>query len=289
MHIDTATQLCAVIGNPVGHSLSPAMHNAAFQALGLNYVYLAFHVEDVAGCLAGMRALPSFRGISVTIPHKMSVMPHLDDIDALARHVGCVNTITNEEGRLTGTITDGLGTLRAFAEANVSIRGRRVLFLGAGGAVRAVAFAMAEEGAASLITLLGRTPSKVKELAEDLRRHTHCPVEEGDLAQDLPAAMASHDIIVQGTPMGMYPEMIDRSPVRPELFQTGQVVFDMVYRPLKTRFIQEAEGAGCISILGYEMLLHQAVLQFERWTAREAPVGIMREALLKALHERDNN
>lgn len=287
LQIDTSTQLCAVIGNPVGHSLSPAMHNAAFRALGLNYVYLAFEVEDVGACLAGMRALPSFRGISVTIPHKMAVLPHLDEIDALARHVGCVNTITNARGRLHGTITDGLGTLRAFAESNVSTQGRRVLFLGAGGAARAVAFAMAEEGGASAITLLGRTPARLKELAEDLRMNTHCLIDTGGIVEDLPGAMASHDIVVQGTPMGMYPDHVGVSPVAPELFRAGQIAFDMVYRPLKTCFIQHAESAGCISILGYEMLLHQAVLQFELWTGAAAPVGVMREALLKALQERD--
>ena len=134
--IDAHTRLCAVIGNPVGHSLSPAIHNAAFEAMGLNFVYVAFSVTDVAGCLAGMRALPGFRGMSVTIPHKRAVMRHLDSISPMAERVGAVNTIINDGGRLSGDTTDGPGTLRAFAEAGITLAGKRILFLGAGGAVR---------------------------------------------------------------------------------------------------------------------------------------------------------
>lgn len=287
MIINTHTQVCAVIGNPVGHSLSPAMHNAAFEALGLNFIYVAFQVEDVAACLTGMRALPSFRGLSVTIPHKITAMAHVDQVEPLARQVGCINTVTNEGGRLIGTITDGLGTLRAFEESKVLIRDKRVLFLGAGGAVRAVAFAMATEGGAESITFLGRTAQKVEALAADLRTVTGVKVDTGDLQADLPAALAGHDILVQGTPIGMYPDTTGQSCVPIELLEPAHVVFDMVYRPLKTRLIQDAEAVGCVTILGYEMLLHQAVLQFEGWTGAPAPVGVMREALLQALQERE--
>jgi hypothetical protein len=174
--IDTETKLCAVIGNPVKHSLSPAMHNAAFQSADLNYVYLAFNVTGVQACVAGMRALPSFRGLSVTIPHKVAVMPYLDEVDALARHVGCVNTITNENGRLVGTSTDGLGTLRVFERAGVSLRGKRVLFIGSGGAVRSVAFAFAERGAPAGVTILGRTPAHVDTLVADLEASSPVPI-----------------------------------------------------------------------------------------------------------------
>jgi len=283
--IDTATRVCAVIGNPVGHSLSPAMHNAAFQAAGLNYVYVAFQVEDVGACLAGMRALPSFRGMSVTIPHKVAVMPHLDEIEPLARQVGCVNTVTNEDGRLLGSITDGTGTLRAFAEAGVSLQGKRVLFLGAGGAVRAVAFAMATVAGVGAITLLGRTPERVEKLGRDLAESTEIPVSWRDIVRDAEDAMAAHDVVINGTPMGMYPDAVERTSVPAHLFRAGQVAFDMVYRPQRTRFILEAEAAGCRTILGLEMLVNQAELQFERWTAQAAPKGVMRRALLAALEE----
>lgn len=280
MNIDTNTRLCAVIGNPIEHSLSPAMHNAAFEATGLNYVYVAFHVEDVGGCLAGMRALPSFRGLSVTIPHKMAVMDFLDEIEPMAEHVGCVNTITNEDGRLIGSTTDGPGTLRAFSDAGVSLDDKRILFVGSGGAVRAVAFAMAEWTEAERLTILGRTPARVAAIVDDLRAKTPVRVESGPL-DNLPEAMASHDIIVQGTPIGMHPNP-DETPVPKKLLRPDQVVFDMVYRPHETTLIREAGEVGCRTIVGLEMLVNQAVLQFERWTGVDAPHEVMREAVIAA-------
>lgn len=283
--IDAATQLCAVIGNPVAHSLSPRMHNAAFEAASLNYVYLAFKVEDAGSCLAGMRALPSFRGMSVTIPHKQAVMAHLDEIDPIARRVGAVNTVVNTAGRLRGLTTDGPGTLRAFEEAGVDLEGRRVLFVGTGGAVRSVAFAMSETGRLAAITLLGRTAANVASLAYDLSAATPCPVMIGSLSEDLRGAMGEHDVVIQGTPVGMYPETMDQTVIPAECLRSEQVVFDMVYRPMKTRLIREAEAAGCQVILGAEMLLHQATLQFEAWTEHPAPVDVMRKALHDALSE----
>jgi shikimate dehydrogenase len=281
--IDTSTQLCAVIGNPVAHSLSPAMHNAAFEAAGLNYVYLAFGVSDVGALLTGMRAMPSFRGLSVTIPHKLAVMEHLDEIDPLARRVGSVNTVTNEGGRLIGTTTDGLGTLRAFADAGVPLAGRRVLFLGSGGAVRSVAFAFAEQGQVAGMTILGRTPANVSALAEDLRQGTGAAVAVGDLGADVEQAMVEHDVIVQGTSVGMHGHDEGKSVVPAHCWRAEHAAFDMVYRPLKPKFILDAEAAGCRTILGLDMLVNQAVLQFEGWTTVRAPREIMRNALLKAL------
>lgn len=280
--IDTATQLCAVIGNPVEHSLSPIMHNAAFEAAGLNYVYLAFRVQDVAACLAGMRACEGFRGMSVTIPHKLAVMDHLDEIDPMAQKVGSVNTIVNENGILIGSTTDGPGVLRAFADAGVNLDGKKVLFVGAGGAVRAVAFAVAELTKAEQITILGRTPSRVTAIAHDLRAKQDASVVAGRLPEDLRDAMATHNIVIQGTPIGMYPDEGDTA-VPSAFFRSEQVVFDMVYRPYKTRFIREAEAAGCKTILGVEMLVNQAVLQFERWTGVPAPYHVMREATVARL------
>ncbi len=287
MTINAATRLCAVIGHPVAHSLSPAMHNAAFQAAGINCVYLAFDVTDVAACLQGMRAMPGFRGLSVTIPHKMAVMPHLDEIDSMARVVGCVNTVTNHAGRLIGSVTDGMGTLRAFAAAGVQLHGRRILLLGAGGAVRAVAYAMALQSAPARITLLGRSPDKVRALADYLRRDTTVPIGMGSLDEDLPGGLASHDIIVQGTPVGMHGHDEGRSPVPSELLRPQHVVFDMVYRPRLTPLLKDAEAAGCQIIPGANMLLHQAVIQFEAWTGMDAPVGAMRLALESALNPVD--
>ena len=280
--MDVNTQLCGVIGNPVKHSMSPAIHNAGHAAQDLNFAYLAFEVEDVAACLTGMRSMPNFRGLSVTIPHKLAVMDHLDEIEIMAQHVGSVNTITNENGHLIGSSTDGLGTTRAFDEAGVDLEGKRVLFLGAGGAVRAVAFAVADRKPAN-ITILGRTPSKVEPLAQDLGDKTDIPITLGHLIDNVDMAVFEHDIIIQGTPMGMYPEYIGQSCVPADLIREDQVVFDMVYRPLKTQFILDAEAAGSKVILGTEMLLQQAAAQYERWTKVDPPIDVMRKVLLDGL------
>ncbi|HYS43061.1 MAG TPA: shikimate dehydrogenase, partial [Geobacteraceae bacterium] len=138
--ITTATRLCAVIGNPVGHSLSPAIHNAAFDELGLDFIYLAFQVEDLKSALAGMRARSNFRGMSVTIPHKIEAMNHVDEIAEVDRSIGSINTIINDNGRLIGLGTDGPGALKALVDAGVALDGKHVLMLGAGGAARAIAF-----------------------------------------------------------------------------------------------------------------------------------------------------
>ncbi|MGI6137957.1 MAG: shikimate dehydrogenase [Candidatus Hydrogenedentales bacterium] len=281
--IDTSTQLCAVIGNPVGHSLSPAIHNAAFQAKGLNYVYLAFAVDALAECMAGMRALPGFRGMSVTIPHKIAIMKYMDEITPLAQKVGCVNTVIHEKGRLVGTITDGLGTLRAFERAGVSLDGKSILFAGTGGAARAVAFALAETCTPKKLIILGRTPSRIEKLANDLRALNRVTIEEGNFENMAAQRAAEAEIIIHATPAGMYGHSEGDSIIPRSWLHSGQVVFDMVYRPKETQLLQDAQEAGCQIILGLEMLLYQAALQFELWTACEAPETVMRQALLHAL------
>jgi len=273
--LDTKTQLCAVIGDPVSHSLSPAIHNAAFAAADLNYAYLAFHVTDLPACLTGMRALPSFRGLSVTISHKESIIPLLDEVDPLAAAVGSVNTVTNDGGRLIGSTTDGLGTLRAFADAGVDLDGKRVLFLGAGGAVRAVAFAVLRETKAACVTILARRVEQAESLVADLDDASRTTA--GSL-EDVAGAMGEHDVVIQGTPIGMAPNM-DQSPVSAEQFRSEQVAFDMVYRPHETKFLRDAQTAGCTVVYGIEMLLHQAALQFETWTGKPAPIDAMRDAV----------
>ena len=280
---DAHTRLCAVIGNPVAHSLSPAMHNAAFREAGLNFVYLAFKVVHLEGCMTGMRALNGFRGLSVTIPHKVDIMQYLDEVTPLARKVGCVNTITNEEGRLLGAITDGTGTLRAFEHAGVSLKDKSVLFAGTGGAARAVAFAMADSRLPREILILGRTPSRVARLVEDLRAESRVPVHGGDLGGTEPDKARAHTVIINATPMGMFRHSEGESSVPREWLHAGQVVFDMVYRPQHTKLLRDAMEAGCLIIPGLEMLLYQAVLQFELWTGQKAPETVMRSALLKAL------
>jgi shikimate dehydrogenase len=281
--IDADTGLCGVIGHPVGHSLSPHLHNAAFAAAGLNFVYLAFDVTEVGPFLMGMRATQSFRGLSVTIPHKLAVIPHLDSLDPLAAKIGSVNSITNEEGKLIGSTTDGLGAVRAFDQKKIDLTGRRILFLGSGGAVRSVAFTMADRCMPGQITILGRTRSKVEELVADIKNGTKARVLAGSLTDDIRSAMDEHEIVIQGTPVGMSQEQISSSCVPSETISPEHVVFDMVYRPHRTQLIADAERAGAAVIHGIEMLIHQAALQFERWMGLPAPVTAMREAARLAL------
>lgn len=286
MHpITTETQLCGVIGNPVGHSLSPSIHNAAYAALGLDYVYLAFEVSDVSGCLAGMRALPNFRGLSVTIPHKLAVMEHLDRLEPMAEKVGSVNTITNDDGTLVGSTTDGPGAVRAFDEAGVSLVGKRVLFLGSGGAVRAVAFAVAELCNPASISILGRTLANVSALVDDLKANSSGSFSGGDLEGGIEEAMGEHEVIIHGTPVGMAKEQAGASCVPPETLESEHIVFDMVYTPARTKLIVDAEAAGATVIYGIDMLVNQAGLQFERWTGKAAPLQVMRAAVSGTVDE----
>jgi shikimate dehydrogenase len=281
--ISPKTQLCAVIGNPVEHSLSPAIHNAAFAGLGLDFVYAAFRVEDVAAALAGMRALENFRGMSVTIPHKIEVMKHVDEIPEVDRRIGSINTVINEDGRLRGFGTDGPGALRALKGAGVDVKGKSVLMIGAGGASRAIAFTLAEQGAPAGITILDIDRKVLEGLASDLAEGTGRKIESALMGPDsLAAAMEGADLIVNCTPVGMHPKT-DGTPVPADLLRPGQVVFDIVYTPLKTRFLREAGEKGLLTVSGVDMFIFQAVLQFEQFTGAEAPEDVMRRVVMEHL------
>ncbi|RJP14531.1 MAG: shikimate dehydrogenase [Candidatus Abyssobacteria bacterium SURF_5] len=282
-HIDAGTKVCAVIGNPVEHSLSPAIHNAAFDALGLNYAYVAFRVENIAGAVAGLRALGNFRGLSVTIPHKVSIMQYLDEIDEITRSIGSVNTVVKEDGILRGTSTDGPGAAKALADAGIEIEGRRILMLGSGGAARSIAFALATRKCPRDLTILGVIPAELEKLVNDLREKTAAQV-EGALLDDssLRRNIGPADIVIHCTPVGMNPRT-EASLVPKEVLRAGQVVFDIVYTPRKTRLLRDAETAGCTIVPGLEMFVNQAVLQFELWTGKQAPVEIMRKVVERHL------
>jgi shikimate dehydrogenase len=272
MRLDAKTRLCGIIGNPVEHSLSPAMHNAAFEQLGLNFAYLAFRVTDVEGAIRGVRAF-DIRGLSVTVPHKVAVIPFLDEIDPVARAIGAVNTVVNDGGRLKGYNTDWTGFVRSL-ERHVPPAGRRVALLGAGGAARAIAFGLKEKGAA--LTILNRAEEIA--MALDLAAEIGCPY--GDLGRI--DAVSGADIVVNATSVGMAP-LQDRTVVDPACLRPEQVVVDIVYNPLETRFLKEARARGCRTVPGYEMLLLQGVTQFELWTGQPAPVELMRTVLKERL------
>ncbi len=289
--LDAETRLCAVIGNPVRHSLSPAIHNAAFRHLGLNFAYLAFEVTNVEAALSGARAL-GMVGLSITIPHKTSVIRYLDEIDPAARCSGSVNTVVNRRGRLFGTSSDGAGMLRALAEAGVDPRGRRALILGAGGAARAVGFALALEGGVDFLTVtdLNSRLAEAKKLAEEIAASSGIRATSESLEDEsaLAELTRSCDLLLNCTPVGMHPDE-GLSPLPAPLLRKEMVVFDAVYTPRRTRLLSDAERAGAKVVEGLGMFVHQAAVQFELWTGKPAPVEVMREAAATALAERERS
>ncbi len=279
MTITAQTQLCGLLGNPVDHSLSPAIHNAAFEKLGLNFAYLAFPVEDLENAIRGIRALGHIRGFSVTIPHKVSIIPLLDSVETTAKHIGSVNTIIKDRGLLVGSNTDASGALQALRQGGVDLAGQRVVMLGSGGAARAIAFGLCVEGNIGHLTLLGIDDKERSTLANDLKAKTGISITNAPLhASTLGPALADAHLLIHGTPIGMHPK-IEHSCVPKELLHPGLTVMDIVYNPLNTQILQDAQAAGCHTIQGIEMFLHQAVGQFELWTGQSAPVDTMRNIL----------
>lgn len=279
MDIDARTQFCGVIGNPVGHSLSPAIHNAAFRKLGLNFVYLAWQVEAIGEAIKGLRALGNFRGASVTIPHKVAAIPFLDHVETTAQKIGAINTIVAEKGELTGYNTDATGALRALKEGEVELTGKRIVVLGSGGAARAIAFALAVESGAEQLTLLGIDDRERTSLAQEIRTQAALTVEDLHLDETaLRRVLPGAHVLIHCTPVGMSPK-VDATSVSASLLHTGLSVMDIVYNPLETRLLKDAKNVGCKTIPGLEMFLNQAVAQFELWTNQPAPVDVMRTVL----------
>jgi len=269
LKIDGKTQVFGILGRPVSHSLSPVMHNAAFRHLGINAAYVAFPVTDLGAAVAGLRGL-AIGGVSVTIPFKEEIIPLLDDLDPQAAEIGAVNTVVNRDGRLTGYNTDWLGAVSALT-AKVSLKGQHVLILGAGGASRAIAYGIFHQG--GQVTLTDIDAARAAALARDLGAAAIPPD-----ALDRCAAT----ILVNATPVGMTPE-VDGIPLNPDLLGRFEVVMDIVYQPLQTRLLREAEAHGGATIDGLQMLIHQATAQFELWTGQAAPMEVMARAAYQAL------
>lgn len=267
--IDGETRLYGIMGKPVSHSLSPAMHNAAFRKLALNGIYIPFEVTDVAGALHGFRAL-AVRGVSVTVPYKQQVIAHLDSIDSMARKIGAVNTLVLHDRLIHGLNTDWLGAVKAL-EMHLELSGKTALVIGAGGAARAIGFGLLEKGAA--VMLANRTHSRGKSLARQL----DCPCYRlADIGK------TAADVLINATSVGMSPK-ISESPVPAGRLKNFPIVMDIVYSPVQTQLLQQAQRAGCRIIAGTEMLLYQGAAQFEAWTGKKAPIGVMRRALVDGL------
>ncbi len=283
--ISGKTVVCGLIGDPVEHTMSPVMHNAAFRSKGIDYVYLPFRVgrDELGEAIEGMRAL-NIRGLNVTIPHKVAVIPFLDKLDPLAEKIGAVNTIVNDAGVLRGYNTDATGFLQPLLERGIEPEGKKAVVLGAGGASRAVSFILAEKGAGLVILNRREEFDWAVELATRISRAFNCEVEALELNEaNLSAALEETDILVNATSVGM--GGAGETPVPSGLLRPGLTVYDVVYGAGKTRLVAEAEKAGADAISGIEMLVWQGALAFEMWTGLKAPVELMKETINKVLQE----
>ena len=269
MKIDSNTSVYAVMGDPVSHSLGPVMHNRAFAYTGYNGVYLAFQVTDLTAAISGMKTL-GFKGASITIPHKVAVMEHLDELDDNAKKIGAVNTIINRRKRLCGYNSDCLGAMQALKE-KTDITGKKVAIIGSGGAARAIGFGILSEG--GKVTIFSRSAKKGERLATDLGSDYH-PLSE--------FTKASCQIFINTTPVGMLPDT-EAMPIPRKVIAKETVVMDIVYNPLKTRLLKEAQDIGCITVDGVAMFVYQGAFQFELWTGKKAPIDIMTKTVLDAL------
>lgn len=279
------TSLVGVMGWPIAHSLSPAMHNAAFVELGLDWAYvpLPVHPENVREALKGLAAL-NFVGSNVTVPHKQAVMRHMDELSEAAQITGAVNTIHIQDGKFVGANTDPAGFINSLQEGGCFPKGMRVIVLGAGGAARAVAYALVKAEADSVV-VFNRTAERAAFLVDDLadafpdsRLGFEALTEEAltVLGNDV-------DLVINTTSVGMVPQT-DMCPWPDNVPVPGEAWFyDLVYNPLETRFLARARSAGAKAIDGLGMLVHQGALSFSRWTGRQAPIDVMRQACLQGL------
>jgi len=271
----------ALIGDPVDHSMSPVIQNAAFRSAGIDAVYVPFQVKRSAlrSSIQGLRALGT-RGFNVTAPHKVNVVRYLDKVESSAAEIGSVNTVVSENGTFCGYNTDGPGALKALKEVGVSPEGRSILIFGAGGASRAIAYTLAPH--AGSIWLVNRTIVKAKQLAARLRKKFDVDVEYAPLLGKLLRGFVERaDILVNASSMGTDGKA--DPPIKAGWLRADQCVFDIVYRPFQTKFLELAGQTGATTVAGLDMLINQGACCFELWTGRKAPILEMRHAIAQTM------
>jgi len=273
MNITGKTRITGLFGYPVEHTLSPAMHNAAFAETGLDYCYVPFlvHPENLGSAVASVKAL-SMAGVNVTVPHKEAVIPLLDQVDSEAAFIGAVNTVVHRDGKLSGYNTDGRGFMKSLEEAGVDVGKKRILVVGAGGASRAIGYYLSETAEALCITDIDG--ARLVRLAADLSR-----IRSNVQGVGSPENLNDFDIVINATPLGLKPS--DPSPVDLSALRPEQTVCDLIYK--KTPLLEGAAARGCRTVSGLGMLLWQGVLAFELWTLVRPPVEVMRNALLQGM------
>ncbi|MBQ6345476.1 MAG: shikimate dehydrogenase [Methanobrevibacter sp.] len=281
MNIKGSTNIVGLIGHPVEHSFSPPMHNAAFDALNLDYAYVAFDINpnELGMAIDGAKAL-NIKGFNVTIPHKIDVINYLDEVDEVASLIGAVNTIDFKN--MKGYNTDGIGAIKAIEEVT-TVKDKNVVVAGAGGASRAISFYIAKYGANSL-TILNRNADKAKSLASDVSGSELIENVKSDSISEINSYLTDADILIDTTPLGMDPHIDDEPIAKAENMHEDLVVFDAVYNPNETVLLNEAIKAGAKPVYGIKMLLYQGAESFEIWTGKKAPVDVMEDALKKTLN-----
>lgn len=283
------TRILGVFGDPVEHSLSPAMHNAAIRVLGIDYVYVPFHVKpDALGvALEALRALQVV-GVNLTIPHKEHALQFLDEVDAEAAAIGAVNTISCRDGRLIGCNTDGAGFEGPLTDMGFHCAGRNAVVAGAGGAARSVVFRLARAGAH--VVIVNRSEKRARALTDDVNKHYPESVEwlPAAATPEVCRAMEQATIVVNATPAGMWPREEECPPLPLDLFRSDMLVYDLIYLPQETRFLSAARSAGACTVNGAAMLVRQGAVSFEVWTGLRPPEDVMCEAMYSALTRRND-
>lgn len=279
------TQLTGLLGSPVKHSISPMMHNTGFQALGLDFVYLCFDVneETLEDAVKGFRTL-HVKGFNLTMPNKNKILEYLDELSPAARLIGAVNTVENREGKLIGHNTDGIGFMRAVREQDIDVAGKCITLMGIGGAATAICTQAALDGAGRIYVFARMTSKylpRMKELIRRLKKETGCEILlcDNEDKDRLKKSLRESVLLVNATSVGMAPD--EEGCILPgkDYLHEGLAVGDIVYNPWETRLLRMAKEAGCKGFNGYAMLLYQGAEAFRIWTGKEMPVEVVREKL----------
>lgn len=278
--ITGTTRLVGLVGYPVEHSFSPVMHNAAFRSLNMNYVYLPFPVArgHLQSAVRGLFCA-GVSGLNVTVPYKEQVIEYLDEVDDYARAVGAVNTIVSKEGKLVGYNTDGPGFISSLTGQGFDVRGRKFVLLGAGGSARAVAFALAKAGAGG-ICIVNRTVARAEQLVKEIGVWVDAQamgLDHGALGREI----ENSHWLINTTSVGMFPNT-HQLPLDAQLVRPGIGVVDLIYNPLRTKLLIEAQRQGLAALNGMEMLVYQGAASFSLWTGVEGPVDVMKQAIMQA-------
>ena len=279
------TQLTGLLGSPVKHSISPMMHNTGFQALGLDFVYLCFDVneETLEDAVKGLRTL-HVKGFNLTMPNKNKILEYLDELSPAARLIGAVNTVENREGKLIGHNTDGIGFMRAVREQDIDVAGKCITLMGIGGAATAICTQAALDGAGRIYVFARMTSKylpRMKELIRRLKKETGCEILlcDNEDKDRLKKSLRESVLLVNATSVGMAPDEDGCILPAKDYLHEGLAVGDIVYNPWETRLLRMAKEAGCKGFNGYAMLLYQGAEAFRIWTGREMPVEVVREKL----------